>query len=282
MKIISMITSNDFNHKKILEKIIMHNLGIDKTQLITQSENEISEEMVTKIKNDYKRFVDDKEPLEFIFGHVEFFGNKFTVNKNTLIPRPETEYMINAVRNHCETNRENILIDLWTWCWVLGISTILFNDKAIKKAYLTDYSKEALLVAKTNKEIFLKDNEKITFYETDMLKQFENWEIDKNEKILIVANLPYIPEQVFEQNVEESAKIWEPKMAFVWWEDWLIYYRIMLDQIMDYDWKDVTMFLEMMWWQADILANEFSKDFEFEIVDTFHFNIKILKWKRKA
>ncbi|MEF2174940.1 MAG: HemK/PrmC family methyltransferase [Candidatus Absconditabacteria bacterium] len=282
MKIISMITSNDFNHKKILEKIIMHNLGLDKTQLITQSENEISDEMVTKIKIDYKRFVDDKEPLEFIFGYVEFFGNKFTVNKNTLIPRPETEYMINAVRNHCNDNTNNILIDLGTGCGVLGISTMIFKDEAIQKAYLTDYSKEALLVAKTNKEIFLKDNEKITFYESDMLKVFENGEIDKNEKILIVANLPYIPEDVFEQNVEESAKIWEPKMAFVGGEDGLIYYRIMLDQIMDYDWKDVTMFLEMMGWQADILSNEFSENFEFEIVDTFHFNIKILKGKRKA
>jgi len=45
----------------------------------------------------YKSYVEDKKPLEYILGHVDFFGREFFVNEATLIPRPETEYMINSV-----------------------------------------------------------------------------------------------------------------------------------------------------------------------------------------
>jgi methylase of polypeptide subunit release factors len=98
--------------------------------------------------------------------------------------------------------------------------------------------------------------------------------------------LPYIPEAVFENNVEENVKKWEPKFAFVWWDDGCDLYRQMFDQIIETKrnfWEEfgLIMFLEMMDWQVDLLNKEYWKYFQFDKVKTFHFNIKIVKAKFK-
>jgi len=109
-----------------------------------------------------------------------------------------------------------------------------------------------------------------------------------------VANLPYIPEETFNENVADNVKNREPKPAFVGGDDGLDYYRIMLDQILalvesrkykvendrepsTFHLLPVTMFLEMMTWQVDVLRQEFDQYFVFEEVKTFHFNIRIVK-----
>lgn len=60
-------------------------------------DKELSDEIIQKTFTAYKSYVEDKRPLEYILGHVDFFGREFFVNEATLIPRPETEYMINSV-----------------------------------------------------------------------------------------------------------------------------------------------------------------------------------------
>ena len=102
----------------------------------------------------------------------------------------------------------------------------------------------------------------------------EQW---NNGNIVLVANLPYIPEETFEANVSDNVKKWEPKPAFVGGDDGLDYYRIMLDQIIGLKPEKFVMFLEMMTWQVDILRQLYSDVFVFEEVKTFHFNIRIVK-----
>ena len=117
----------------------------------------------------------------------------------------------------------------------------------------------------------------------------------ENSHVVLVANLPYIPEATFEANVSDNVKKWEPKPAFVGGEDGLVYYKKMLDQIMTLrgirdqgpengDNKifpkihgSITCFLEMMTWQVDILRQLYGQSFVFEEVKTFHFNIRIVK-----
>lgn len=66
-------------------------------KLWTSMDTEISGEIIQKVLVAYKSYIEDKKPLEYILGHVDFFGKEFYVNEATLIPRPETEYMITAV-----------------------------------------------------------------------------------------------------------------------------------------------------------------------------------------
>ena len=104
---------------------------------------------------------------------------------------------------------------------------------------------------------------------------------NSHNQIVIVANLPYIPETTFDENVDESAKKWEPRAAFVWWDDWLDWYRVMFGQLFDLQsWgltTGVTMFLEMMTRQMEILEREFWDRIQFSVTKTFHFNIIIVQ-----
>jgi methylase of polypeptide subunit release factors len=88
--------------------------------------------------------------------------------------------------------------------------------------------------------------------------------------------LPYIPDDIFFENVEDNVKKWEPSIAFLWWKDWLDLYRKLLNQLKKYSKKFVSWFFEMMDWQVDILSKEF-KIYKFNKKRTFHFNIKIVQ-----
>lgn len=100
----------------------------------------------------------------------------------------------------------------------------------------------------------------------------------------MLANLPYIPDETFDTNPDLSIK-YEPRVAFVGGDDGLDLYRIMFDQIKQQisptvfikeEYATITMFLEMMTWQVDILRKEFEW-LVFEEIKTFHFQIRIVK-----
>jgi len=104
---------------------------------------------------------------------------------------------------------------------------------------------------------------------------------NKDRNIILVANLPYIPEDMFIQNSPDNVQKREPKMAFVWGNDWLIYYRKMLDEMLDSMKNKTTFFFEMMTRQIEILVKAYP-DYDFEEVKTFHFNIRIVKARYKG
>ena len=72
-------------------------------ELRTNTDQELSDEIIQKVLTAYKSYVEDKKPLEYILGHVDFFGKEFFVNEATLIPRPETEYMITAATEYIQS-----------------------------------------------------------------------------------------------------------------------------------------------------------------------------------
>ena len=144
---------------------------------------------------------------------------------------------------------------------------------------MTDISQEALHVAKQNVDRHLADNKtEIRLIWTDLLAFAESYtEVWTNRQIVLVANLPYIPEAMFTQNAPDNVQKREPKMAFVGGDDGLIYYRQMLDQMPLAMQMNTVCFFEMMTRQIEILAKEYEKSRHFEEVKTFHFNIRIVK-----
>ena len=298
MKLWELFWRADLKDKFVLEKFLCAFLSCSRESLWVDMDKELSDEVIQKVLAAYKSYVEDKRPLEFILWHVDFFWREFFVNESTLIPRPETEYMITAVKEYISEKWKvksekwrNLLLDIGTGCGVLGISVLLQNPWYFTQAVLTDYFENALEIAKKNyetyKEEILSQNTTlhVDFFQSDLLKFIENWALRiENSNIVLVANLPYIPEETFEMNAADNVKKWEPKPAFVWWSDGLDYYRIMFDQILSLieNWKLKTenwfvMFLEMMTWQVDILRQEFGDKMVFEEVKTFHFNIRIVK-----
>lgn len=285
MTVAQLLANPDFKEKYVLQKLLMYYLECTREQMWIDGEREIEPEILNKISQGYKAYVEDKKPLEYIVGSVEFFGTKFIVNENTIIPRPETEYMVQAVTEYVQASQmqDAILMDIGTGSGILGISTLMQNPDNFKVAFLTDLSDKALVVAKTNSDrLVMGCKSEIFFIWTDMLAFVDNYEsVWRDKQILLVANLPYIPEDMFFQNSPDNVQKWEPTMAFITPGDGLELYRKMLNEMPAAMKATTTCFFEMMTRQVEILDKEYGQERNFEEVKTFHFNIRIVKATHK-
>ncbi|MDD2536989.1 MAG: peptide chain release factor N(5)-glutamine methyltransferase [Candidatus Absconditabacteria bacterium] len=304
MTLQELLQNPDYKQKFVLEKFIRHTLNITREEMRVQLERGLTTQESTEIINNYNSCTIDKKPLEYILGHVDFFGIPFYVDENTIIPRPETEYMITAVteftkeRQKKETEQKKsdfrVLLDIGTGSGVLGISILLQNPDAYREVFLTDISAEALIVAKKNYDTLIStplmkggseaggsQNYDTRFIQSNLAAFIESYPIMKESPITLVSNFPYIPDDTFDNNALENVQKREPRLAFVGGEDGLELCRKMFQQIKEFKEKklirEITMFLEMMTWQVDILRKEFGDWLDFEEVKTFHFNIRIVK-----
>lgn len=283
MTIKSLLQNPYYKQKRVLENLICHFQNIQREQLRTSLDDEISNDILSKINKAYQDFVVHKKPLEYILGYVEFMWNQFKIDARALIPRPETEYMIQSVNEYITTTFQQwnnaILLDVGTGCGVLWLSIVLHNKDVFKQVYLSDYSDDALSLAEENLESIKSKlwDTNIFIIKSNLLQFIKDQNLDfSKSNIILVANLPYIQNETFDKNVWDNVKNREPRLAFVWWDDGLDYYREMFQQIFDYKIKPI-MFLEMMTWQVDILRQEFWDKIIFDEVKTFHFNIRIVK-----
>ena len=283
MQLQALIQNPAYKKKFVLEKLLCHYLDKARTELWTDAEQELSEELVKKIQEDYRAYEEDEKPLEYILGFVEFFGVRFWVNEHTLIPRPETEYMITAITEELQSREDSdhILLDIGTGSGVLWCSILLQNGGKIKEVFLADISADALYVANRNYNDLIDGSLYDTrIVQSDLCAFLESYSgIIEGRKLIMTANLPYIPDQTFDENSPANVQKWEPRFAFVGGDDGLDLYRKMFAQLLELkdQVSDLVMFLEMMTWQVDILRKEYEGVIEFEEVKTFHFNIRIVK-----
>lgn len=187
------------------------------------------------------------EPIAYLTGHKEFYGLDFIVDKNTLIPRPETELMVDEalglLRSTCSSKlqrsgklRNNIaVIDVGTGSGNIIISVakqILDSDLLIEniELFAIEPSKNALGIASQNAEMHNVE-EKITFLPGRFLNPVLDSTFDiRHSKILILANLPYLSEKIYKSS-PSSVKNFEPKKALLSGKDGLDHYRKLLNQL---------------------------------------------------
>ncbi len=276
MTLFDVIANPLFKHKFVLQKIVCHLTNWERDNLIVYYDEQISSDLFTQIEQLYNLYAIDHEPLEYILWYVEYGWLRFHVNKNTIIPRPETEYMIEAVKEYIWTDKY-VLVDVGTWSWVLWLSILHSHGKFFDKAFLIDISEDALAVAKKNYDYCIEHNQ-IDKNIDVTLSQWNLFDLSVvsagTQEVIILANLPYIPDETFDTNPDLSIK-YEPRVAFVGGDDGLDLYRIMFQQIRESGYQ-FTMFLEMMTWQVDILRKEFDR-LVFDEIKTFHFQIRIVK-----
>lgn len=174
------------------------------------------------------------EPLEYILGFKEFFGIRFKVNPDVLIPRFETELLVEEILKNLNSQFLNIL-DIGTGCGNIAISLKKIKDSLNITA--SDISRSALEVAKENSNNILGFNA-INFVQSDL---FENI---KGTFDIIVSNPPYIPESQLE-TLPKEVKDFEPKIALDGGEDGLYFYRRILKESKDFLNKGGYVFLEL-------------------------------------
>lgn len=174
-------------------------------------------ELTPEMENILADFIDRRkkgEPVAYITGRKEFYGLEFFVNQNVLIPRPETELIVEQVLDTVKKHKGRFtLLDIGTGSGCIPISILKQKEAAnkIHEAFANDISKEAIKIARIN----AKNNgvyQKIKFINSDLTKAIEK--ISKEKNIIITANLPYISENDY-QKLKINVKNFEPKIALV-------------------------------------------------------------------
>jgi release factor glutamine methyltransferase len=194
-------------------------LGLSRIEIALQPEKEISEAEKLEFDKAISR-LGNFEPIQYILGDTEFFGLPFLVDKNVLIPRPETEELVDWITGENQ-HKEAVILDIGTGSGCIAISLAKHLPNA--KVYGLDISVEALLVAKQNTALNKVD---VTFVNTDILIEnvwklsFEDVKFDT-----IVSNPPYV--RILEKELMRPNVIkHEPTIAlFVKDEDPLLFYR---------------------------------------------------------
>lgn len=203
------------------ELILLKVLGfLDRSELVLYGERELEEEQL-KLANELLGRRKDGEPVAYLVGEKEFYGRKFFVDKNVLIPRPETEEMITMVCGRLNsTNGDGMrILDVGTGSGCVGLTLAL--ELAKSKVVCMDVSKEALVVTKDNAKRL--GVEGVAFMQSDLLASYVGEKPD-----VIVANLPYVNRNW--EWLSQELKF-EPELALYADDDGLkIIYRL-LDKI---------------------------------------------------
>lgn len=172
--------------------------------------------LITKYPVEYiKKKLEENYPVQYLIGDVDFYGNKILVDKNVLIPRYETELLVeNTIKLIKKENLNKInILDIGTGSGCIAISLAKSLDAKINAI---DISKKALKVANKNAKI---NNVKIRFIKKDILKNKIKGKYD-----LIISNPPYIDE---EDQVDPKTK-YEPQNALFADKNGLIFYEEIL------------------------------------------------------
>lgn len=201
--------------KKITDLSLARILA-DKDMVLSPEQSEEADQIIERLTN--------YEPIHYVLGETEFFNLKFKVNPDVLIPRPETEELVEwvsddlkFVESSSDSAEQNVkILDIGTGCGCIPVALKKHHPKTQISAM--DVSAEALVVAKENGALNQTD---VGFFQDDIL----NPKADERKWNIIVSNPPYIPldEKV---NIDKQVKSYEPHVAlFSPTEEPLLFYH---------------------------------------------------------
>jgi len=241
MKILDILNQAKKDNKLIEAEILLSDfLKKDKSFLISHSEFEIPSDILRKFKKVFKKILNGY-PIAYILKKKEFFGREFYVDERVLIPRPETECLIEEIMNRDMPHIPIHIFDVGTGSGCIGITLALefLRQRILKKdlqVILSDINKDALEVARINAVRF-EIEEICEIVKADLLdfngqlihQSFNKNKCGKNFNI-IVANLPYIG-KLNNNFIQENVRKYEPSEALFSGNDGLDLYRKFLDQV---------------------------------------------------
>ena len=230
------------------ELLLGHVLRMSKTQLYTEPERELTPAEADHLWRLVRRRL-GHEPAAYVLGHCEFYGAGFYVDRHTLIPRPETELLVEKAIElaHRLSHRERPLTiaDIGTGCGAIAVSLALALPGA--KIYATDISASALQVARRNCQRHAVCAQ-VELLPGNLLEPLPQ-PVD-----MIVANLPYIKDCEFKDLSPEIANF-EPAMALAGGENGLDTIRQMLEQAPGKLNRQACFLLEIGQGQADMVTS---------------------------
>lgn len=229
-------------HAKMLLAIL---LDVNSLELLTMLDSVVSDEIVQDYKEKVQK-IRDNQPIQYVVGTVNFYGNIFHVNPNVLIPRFETEELVENVLNYIryEFSDAKRVIDLGCGSGAIGLT--------IKKkcpeldVTLLDISPLALEVAKENAASLELD---VCFIQSDMWS-----EVDEKYDI-IISNPPYIRN---DEEIQDIVRDNEPALALYGGADGLDFYRKIRERLLEHTCNQFLLAMEIGDLQKDAVVSLFS------------------------
>lgn len=204
------LNKNAFEAAQILSFV----LGISPSELVLKGKNEVSEKDRETALSLVKRRL-SHEPLQYILGSWEFMSLPFFVSKDALIPRQDTETLVEFVLSETD-NSKKTLLDIGTGTGCIPISIAHFKENFVCMGI--DISEKAIALAKRNAKS-LNVAGRVNFVVCDILSK-----IPENKFDIVVSNPPYIKSEIIDTLMPE-VRDFEPKSALDGGADGLIFYR---------------------------------------------------------
>ncbi|MDV3310635.1 MAG: peptide chain release factor N(5)-glutamine methyltransferase [Cyclobacteriaceae bacterium] len=217
------VSETDDEKKAILYRILEKVAGITPTHIAAEKQVSLTPELLAHLHKIIKR-VNTGEPLQYVIGESDFYGRTFKVNRDVLIPRPETEDLTRAALGLLQDVASPRLMDIGCGSGCIAITMALERPDA--SVYATDVSLRALEIARENAHTL---RAPVDFQRSNILSEF----IPVSDLDLVVSNPPYItPEEA--PDMSATVLEHEPHLAlFTESSDPLQYYRPILSHSRD-------------------------------------------------
>ncbi len=211
-----MLLENEIQDSNLIAKMLAEYIfKIDRNQIIINEEKEISEDDKTKY---YLALIEIVQgmPIQYITNNQEFMKLNFYVDKNVLIPQPDTEILVEEAIEIINKNKKEVkVLDICTGSGCIGTSIAKYTKNTT--ITMSDISSEALKIAKNNCIKNIEDTSKVKFIKSDMFEDI------KEKYDIIVSNPPYIESK--EINKLDKQVQNEPNLALDGGEDGLQFYK---------------------------------------------------------
>ncbi|MDE5714812.1 MAG: peptide chain release factor N(5)-glutamine methyltransferase [Anaeroplasmataceae bacterium] len=198
--------------------LLEHVTKLETNALYLKMHSEVEEAIYNEFMETYNKYLKENLPIQYLIGYSCFYGYNFIVNENVLIPRFETEELVENILYRYDQyfkNNKVDVCDLATGSGCIAISLAL--EEPNMNVIASDISKEALKVARSNNDAL---GANVKFLEGDMLAPFKDMKFD-----IFVSNPPYIPD---DEIIMPLVKDNEPDIALYGGKDGMKFYRIIL------------------------------------------------------
>ncbi|MFV1974796.1 MAG: peptide chain release factor N(5)-glutamine methyltransferase [Candidatus Scalindua sp.] len=264
------------------DTLLAYVLSCDRTRIYTNPDDVIDDADIRK----YKEFVYKRTshvPLQYITRRVEFMSLDFVVDERVLIPRPETEILVETVLNKAQDNefpdKSIIIMEIGTGSGNISVS--LAKNLSNAEIYTNDISPDALTLAQTNiqrHEVV----DKVHLLHGDFFGAFCG-SVEKEHADFIVSNPPYVSESEWNK-LEPEVREHEPRQALVGGEDGLCFYREIIKDSTDWLRPGGYLVIEIGETQANaikkLMKNELNYE-EIEIIKDLQGKERIISARRK-
>ena len=202
------------NPRLEIEWMLCSLLNCERLDLYMRFDEPLSSSQLSTLRGWVKRR-SKNEPLQYITESCEFYGREFFVDKRVLIPRPETERLIDEAIKSIKHVRSPNIFDIGTGsgCIAITLAKEIENSNVIG----IDKSMMSLQVAKKNSAELNVEN--VTFFEMDILNQYPKEKFD-----LVISNPPYVPKEEI-PGLMKDVKDFEPEIALTDFDDGLTFYK---------------------------------------------------------